>query len=383
MDQSLAARGRAGPLKRDSALPPVSVGYLALRGVTKRYGEAPPVVSGCDLDVARGEFITLLGPSGCGKTTMLRIIAGLVVPSSGQVLLGGEDITARPVHARNIGLVFQNYALVPHLSAERNIAFGLDMRGIRGRRARDRIARALGLVRLGDFGQRMPRELSGGQQQRVALARALVIEPAILLLDEPLSNLDAKLRDELRAEIREIQIRLGITALFVTHDQAEALTMSDRVAVMNHGRLEQVGTPTEIYERPASPFVAGFVGRTNHLSATVESSDAGGSILVSSGLRFAAPEPLRVNQSTTVMIRPHRMRLSRLPGPSRDGINAVPAAIRRIVFAGDMIQYEADAAGTILLIENQTSSHPDQGVSAGDQVFVEWPVSDTLVFAEQ
>jgi putative spermidine/putrescine transport system ATP-binding protein len=367
---------------RDSTPLQTSGGYLALRGITKRYNEtAPPVVSGCDLDVARGEFITLLGPSGCGKTTILRIIAGLVPPSAGHVLLGGEDITRRPVHARNIGLVFQNYALFPHLSAERNIAFGLDMRGIRGRAARDRISRALELVRLGEFGRRMPRELSGGQQQRVALARALVIEPAILLLDEPLSNLDAKLRDELRTEIREIQTRLGITALFVTHDQAEALTMSDRVAVMNHGRLEQVGTPTEIYERPASPFVAGFVGRTNRLAATVETSRSGYSLLVAHGLRFAARKQLPAGLAATVMIRPHRMRLSRSPVPDHEDINAVPATIRRIVFAGDVIQYEADAAGTSLFIENQTASQSDSNIAAGDQVLVEWPVSDTLVFA--
>ncbi len=360
----------------------MNAGYLALRGITKRYNDAPPVVSGCDLDVARGEFITLLGPSGCGKTTILRIIAGLVAPSAGRVLLDGNDITLRPVHARNIGLVFQNYALFPHLSAERNIAFGLDMRGIRGRAARDRITRSLELVQLGDFAQRMPRELSGGQQQRVALARALVIEPAILLLDEPLSNLDAKLRDELRTEIRDIQTRLGITALFVTHDQAEALTMSDRIAVMNQGRLEQVGTPTDIYERPASPFVAGFVGRTNRLLATVESSRPDYSVLVSNGLRFAARKQLPPSHATTVMIRPHRMRLSRSPRPDSENMNTLPAVIRRIVFAGDVIQYEADAAGTSLLIENQTSSQPDLSIATGDQVLVEWPVSDTLVFAD-
>ncbi|MGH7152624.1 MAG: ABC transporter ATP-binding protein, partial [Acetobacteraceae bacterium] len=262
-----------------------------------------------------------------------------------------------------------------------NIAFGLDMRGVRGRLAHDRVVRALELVRLAGFERRMPKELSGGQQQRVALARALVIEPTILLLDEPLSNLDAKLRDELRAEIREIQSRLGITAVFVTHDQAEALTMSDRVAVLNQGRLEQVGTPAEIYERPASPFVAGFVGRTNRLTATVESSHAGRSILRANGLRFAANSELRANQSITVMIRPHRMRISRARETDHPDINAVPSAIRRVVFAGDVIHYEADAGGTILLIEKQTSSQPDLSVAAGDQVFVEWPVADTLVFA--
>jgi putative spermidine/putrescine transport system ATP-binding protein len=358
-------------------------GYLALRGITKHYGTAPAVVTACELDVARGEFITLLGASGCGKTTILRIIAGLVPPSAGRVLLGDADITDRPVHARNIGLVFQNYALFPHLSVERNVAFGLEMRGIRGRPARERIGRALELVRLGGFGQRMPKELSGGQQQRVALARALVIEPAILLLDEPLSNLDAKLRDELRAEIRDIQTRLGITALFVTHDQAEALTMSDRIAVMNQGRFEQVGTPAQVYERPATPFVAGFVGRTNRLIATVESSQAGRSVLRVKDLRFAATADGRPDQTMLVMIRPHRMRLARSAPACHADTNAVPATIRRVVFAGDVVQYEAAAAGTTLLIENQTASQPEAPIGPGDEIWIEWPVSDTLVFPQE
>lgn len=380
MVQPLAARGCSGPLSR-APLAIETSSYLALRGVSKTYGNGPAVVSGCDLDVGRGEFITLLGPSGCGKTTILRIIAGLVPLTSGRVLLGGQDITSRAVHSRNIGLVFQNYALFPHLSVERNIAFGLDMRGIRGAAVRERVGRALDLVRLGGFGTRMPKQLSGGQQQRVALARALVIEPALLLLDEPLSNLDAKLRDELRSEIREIQTRLGITAVFVTHDQEEALTMSDRVAVMNHGRLEQIGTPSEIYERPATEFVATFVGRTNRLAAMVERSAAGGSVLVVGGLRLAAPGELRAGLRATVMVRPHRMQLA--PAPRREGCwNTVEATVRRVVFAGDVIHYEVEAAGTELLVESHTSSARDPGVAVGDHVWVQWPVADTMVFAD-
>ena len=350
--------------------------YLTLQGVSKHYGAGPAVVSDCNLGVARGEFITLLGPSGCGKTTVLRMIAGLVPPSAGRVMLGGEDITARPVHARNIGLVFQNYALFPHLSVERNVAFGLEMRGIRGRTARERAGRALDLVRLGGLGSRMPKELSGGQQQRVAFARALVIEPAILLLDEPLSNLDAKLRDDLRGEIRDIQTRLGITALFVTHDQAEALTMSDRVAVMNHGRIEQIGAPADIYERPASLFVAGFVGRANQFAAVAQ----GANILAGAGLRMSSPVELVPGQNATVIIRPHRMRLSRSP-VSRE-INEVQATIRRIVFAGDVVHTTLDAAGTTLLVETPTSSADNSSFAPGETVFVHWPVSDTLVFAQ-
>jgi putative spermidine/putrescine transport system ATP-binding protein len=377
--QPLAAGSCALSLK-PNLLPGDCAPYLALRAVTKRYGIEPEVVSDCTLDVARGEFITLLGPSGCGKTTVLRVIAGLVPPSSGRVMLGGGDITASPAHARNIGLVFQNYALFPHLSVERNVAFGLDMRGIRGAPARDRVSRALDLVRLGGFQSRKPSELSGGQQQRVALARALVIEPAILLLDEPLSNLDAKLRDDLRGEIRDIQTRLGITTLFVTHDQAEALTMSDRVAVMNRGQIEQVGTPAEIYERPATPFVATFVGRTNQIAATVESIGPGCSMLVGPGVRIRAPKELTPGRTTTIMIRPHRMRLSRIGTPDCTSLNAVEATIQRVVFAGDLVYYSLLAGDIAMNVESPTSSEGDVAFSAGEAVSVQWPVLDTLVF---
>lgn len=348
--------------------------YLALQGVSKHYDTGPAVVSDCNLDVARGEFITLLGPSGCGKTTVLRMIAGLVPPSAGRVMLGGEDITARPVHARNIGLVFQNYALFPHLSVERNVAFGLEMRGVRGAAARERVSRALDLVRLGGLGRRMPKELSGGQQQRVALARALVIEPAILLLDEPLSNLDAKLRDDLRGEIRDIQTRLGITALFVTHDQAEALTMSDRVAVMNRGRIEQIGTPGDIYERPASLFVAGFVGRTNQFNAVVE--DTG--VLAGAGLRVRAPAELPPRKNVTLIVRPHRMHLSRSSVSGE--INEARATIRRVVFAGDVVNTTLEVGGITLLVESPTSSSALASFAPGETVLVQWAVADTLVF---
>jgi len=361
-------------------LPGESACYLALHAASARYGNGPTVVSDCRLDVARGEFITLLGPSGCGKTTILRVIAGLVPLSSGRVMLGGEDITSRPVHARNVGLVFQNYALFPHLSVERNVAFGLDMRGIRGAAARDRVGRALDLVRMTSFRSRMPRELSGGQQQRVALARALVIEPALLLLDEPLSNLDAKLRDDLRGEIRDIQTRLGITALFVTHDQAEALTMSDRVAVMNHGLIEQVGTPAEIYERPATPFVATFVGRTNQITAVIESTTPAGSVLAGPGIRIRAPEELIPGRTATIMVRPHRMRLSRTAASGCTPLNAVEATIRRIVFAGDLVHYSLIAGDLALNVETPTSSGHDTALAVGDSVSVQWPVTDTLVF---
>jgi putative spermidine/putrescine transport system ATP-binding protein len=220
--------------------------------------------------VKQGEMVALLGPSGCGKTTTLRMVAGFVAPSAGRVLIGGTDVTQAPPHARDTGMVFQSYALFPHMTVAANVAFGLEMRRV-GRAERDtRVREALRLVRLDGLEDRLPRQLSGGQQQRVALARALVVNPAVFLLDEPLSNLDAKLRGEVRMEIRALQQRLGLTTLIVTHDQEEALTMADRLVVMERGRVRQVGTAEELYERPADPFVAGFVGQCNLIEGTLE-----------------------------------------------------------------------------------------------------------------
>jgi putative spermidine/putrescine transport system ATP-binding protein len=238
------------------------VSELRLAGLEKRYG-ATVAVAGIDLEVHEGEFMTLLGPSGCGKTTTLGLIAGFFAPSRGEIYIGRKAVAGLPPFKRDIGVVFQDYALFPHMSVGENVAFGLRMRNIQRTECEERVREALELVQLGALAERRPLELSGGQRQRVALARALVIRPAVLLLDEPLSNLDLKLREEMRIEIAGLQRRLGITTVFVTHDQGEALVMSDRIAVMNAGRIEQVGTPSEIYERPASRFVAEFIGRTN------------------------------------------------------------------------------------------------------------------------
>ncbi len=238
------------------------MGSLVLEALSKRYG-ASSAVERVDLDVSQGEMVALLGPSGCGKTTTLRMVAGFVPPTAGRVLIGGKDVTRSPPHARDTGMVFQSYALFPHMDVAANVAFGLEMRRV-GRAERDaRVREALRLVRLDSLEDRLPRQLPGGQQQRVALARALVVNPSVFLLDEPLSNLDAKLRAEVRMEIRTLQRRLGLTTLVVTHDQEEALTMADRLVVMERGRVRQVGTAEDLYERPADPFVAGFVGRCN------------------------------------------------------------------------------------------------------------------------
>ena len=355
--------------------------HLSLDDLSKQYGDGPPAVAGINLAARRGEFLTLLGPSGCGKTTALRMIAGLVTPSGGRILVDGKDITHTSTHQRNMGMVFQNYALFPHLTIAGNVAFGLEMRGIGKSVIGRRVAESLALVRLGGLERRMSRQLSGGQQQRVALARALVIEPSVLLLDEPLSNLDAKLREELRDEIREIQRRLGITAVFVTHDQTEALTMSDRIAVMNAGRIEQTGTPTEIYERPATVFVATFIGRTNRVAATVVASGAEGSMLDVGGRSIMAPSPMAVGRKVTAMIRPHRMRLTTGSHAPRKGVNALDARIQKTVFAGEIIQYSVEAAGSSLVVDSHTSSaqadRPLNEIAA-----VEWDVADTLVFEQ-
>ncbi|WP_083854556.1 ABC transporter ATP-binding protein, partial [Teichococcus cervicalis] len=267
------------------------MGSLVLEALNKRYG-ASTAVERVDLEVRQGEMVALLGPSGCGKTTTLRMVAGFIEPSAGRILIGGQDVTSRPAHARDTGMVFQSYALFPHMSVAQNVAFGLEMRKI-GRAERDsRVAEALRLVRLDHLAERMPRQLSGGQQQRVALARALVVNPAVFLLDEPLSNLDAKLRGEVRMEIRALQQRLGLTTLIVTHDQEEALTMADRLVVMDRGRVRQVGTAEELYEQPADPFVAGFVGRCNLVEGRLEAPGefrARGGALLSCDPAQAAP----------------------------------------------------------------------------------------------
>ncbi len=250
---------------------------LAVRRLRKSFG-AVVAVDDVSLEAAPGEFLSLLGPSGCGKSTLLRMVAGLVEPDGGEIVLAGEDITRVAVHKRNLGLVFQSYALFPHMTVFENVAFGLRRRGVAAAELGPRVERMLELVRLGPLGTRHPRELSGGQQQRVALARALVTEPRVLLLDEPLSNLDALLREEMRVELKRLQERLGTTMIFVTHDQAEALILSDRVVVMEAGRVEQIGRPEEVYRRPATAFVARFLGRANFLGGTV--AEVGGSATV-------------------------------------------------------------------------------------------------------
>jgi spermidine/putrescine transport system ATP-binding protein len=311
---------------------------LRLSRIEKHYG-GTAAVAGIDLDVAEGEFVTLLGPSGCGKTTTLGLIAGFFPPTSGEIYLKGKPVADLPSFRRDIGVVFQDYALFPHMTAAENVAFGLRMRKVGSSETDRRVKEALDLVKLGGLGERRPLQMSGGQRQRVALARALVINPAVLLLDEPLSNLDLKLREEMRVEIVSIQRRLGITTVFVTHDQGEALVMSDRIAVMNHGRIEQLGDPASIYEAPATRFVAEFIGRMNLFTGHVTPERR-----VHIGDRaFAVDIPAGIASGAVVhvAIRPERARLT--AERVDDGVS-LKGTVRQVFYLGATREVHVDLA---------------------------------------
>ena len=304
-------------------------GSIELCRLTKKFGEI--AVDNIDLSVASGEFFSLLGPSGCGKTTTLRLIAGFEQPSSGKILLDGADVSDVPPHRRNVNTVFQSYALFPFLSVFDNVAFGLRHRRVEKADLRRRVNEALELVRMTSFAKRRPGQLSGGQQQRVALARALVLNPAVLLLDEPLGALDAKLRRSLKVELKALQERIGITFLYVTHDQEEALTMSDRLAVMNAGRIVQIGTPREVYEEPAEAYVADFLGAANLMEVEVISAGA----LRLGDFALSAERCEVVTGSAHAVIRPERVRIE---AHGSAGENRVPAMVERVVFLGAATQ---------------------------------------------
>jgi spermidine/putrescine transport system ATP-binding protein len=309
-------------------------GDVVLRGLRKAFGDVA-AVRDVSLEVRGGEFLTLLGPSGCGKTTLLRLIAGFESPDAGQILISGRDVTARPAYERPVNTVFQQYALFPHRTVAGNVSFGLEMQR-RGRaEIAERVEKALGMVRLGGLGDRRPAQLSGGQQQRVALARAVVLEPEVLLLDEPMAALDLKLRQEMRGEVKNLQERLGITFVFVTHDQEEALVMSDRIAVMSRGRVEQVGPPDALYDRPRTRFVADFLAVRNLLQATVVSVASGVAALRTRGgasLRASDDGGYRAGSTVWVGVRPERIRLD---AGSGDGGNVLSGTLEDEIYLGD------------------------------------------------
>ncbi len=352
---------------------------IAIRGVTKRFG-AVRAVDGVVLDIADGELFTLLGPSGCGKTTLLRLVAGFYRPDAGTIAFGDRVVNELAPHARNIGMVFQNYALWPHMTVFQNVAYGLGLRGLSAERVRARVAEGLRKVNLVGLEARYPGQLSGGQQQRVALARALVLNPDILLLDEPLSNLDAKIRVQVRAEIRKLQRELRITTVYVTHDQEEALSLSDRVAVMRDGHVLQVGTPRELYERPRSRFVADFVGTNNLVRGTVR---AGGDelLLVDTALgamRARPVGPLQPGQPCVLAIRPENVAIG---AATPDG-NRVRGRVSLAAYLGTTLRYDVDAAdGTVLKADIRDPWHHDP-LPLGAEVVLSFPASVTLALPE-
>jgi spermidine/putrescine transport system ATP-binding protein len=310
-------------------------GEVTLVDLVKRFGEFT-AVAGVNLEMPPGEFFSLLGPSGCGKTTTLRMIAGFERPSEGQILLDGEDMAQTPPHKRNVNTVFQNYALFPHLSVEENVAFGLKYQKATKQEAKQRVGEALELVQMSQFIKRRPTQLSGGQQQRVALARALILGPKVLLLDEPLGALDAKLRKRLQLELKALQEEVGITFIYVTHDQEEALTMSDRIAVMSQGRVEQVGGPKEIYEEPATAYVADFLGVSNLMDAKGEGATQGGCAVKLGDFTLVAGQGEEDTRGDCkITIRPERVVLE---PQGASGENVIPAIVERIVYVGSTLQ---------------------------------------------
>jgi len=310
-------------------------GEVQLVDLVKRFGDFT-AVAGINLEMPSGEFFSLLGPSGCGKTTSLRMIAGFERPSEGQILLDGVDMAQTPPHKRQVNTVFQNYALFPHLTVEENVAFGLKYKNATKQETKDRVGNALELVALTGFGHRRPNQLSGGQQQRVALARALILNPAVLLLDEPLGALDAKLRKRLQIELKALQEEVGITFIYVTHDQEEALTMSDRIAVMSQGRVEQVGPPKEIYEEPATAYVADFLGVSNLMEATAEGvGDGGCKVTLGEFSLVAGQGEVDSVGPAKITIRPERVQLL---DHGTSGENTLPAMVERVVYVGSVLQ---------------------------------------------
>jgi spermidine/putrescine ABC transporter ATP-binding subunit len=324
-----------------------------------------------------GEFISLLGPSGCGKTTTLRCIAGFETPAAGGIYLDGARIDQQPPNRRNIGLVFQNYALFPHLTIFENVAFGLRLRRLPVTEVKRRVGQALDLVGLPDLADRYPRQLSGGQQQRIAIARSVVLEPRILLFDEPLSNLDFKLRVVMRAELRELQRRLGKTTIYVTHDQSEALALSDRIVVMSNGRIEQIGSPREIYERPANPFVADFIGNSNLLDAVVVGVDDDAIIIRTDlGLTLRAARVSRnPGDRVVAMIRPEHVRLTAVAGPA--SANAMTVRVVQATYLGQDLHVSVINGRQTLMTVAQGSIA--RNLAAGDEVHAAVAAADVFL----
>jgi spermidine/putrescine ABC transporter ATP-binding subunit len=345
-------------------------GTVALTGLVKRYG-ATRALDGVSLAIAPGEFFTLLGPSGCGKTTTLRSVAGFVTPDAGEVAIDGASMTGVPPHRRRVGMVFQHYALFPHRTVAQNVAFGLRMQKVEKTEIARRVADALALVQLPGHRERYPNQLSGGEQQRVALARALVTRPAVLLLDEPLGALDKKLRDHMKIELKRLQREVGITTIYVTHDQEEALTMSDRIAVMHRGRVEQVAPPRGLYETPATAFVAGFIGNINLLSGRA----AGPGAVECGGVSLAATGAAPAGATVAMALRPERVRLD--PAAPLDTV--LPMTVAHVVYQGETVRYVLTSEAGI---ELQAVELGEVRFAAGARVRAGWTAADARIIPE-
>jgi spermidine/putrescine transport system ATP-binding protein len=357
---------------------------VELRNVTKRFGDFV-AVDNVSLQIEEGQFFSLLGPSGCGKTTNLRMIAGFELPSEGEIYLKSQPVGQLPPFQRNVNTVFQNYALFPHMTVSENVGFGLEMKNLPKRDIQKRVDEALEMVRLPNMGQRKPRQLSGGQQQRVALARALVNRPDVLLLDEPLSALDRKLRKAMQFELKELQRKLGITFIFVTHDQEEAMTMSDSIAVMDHGRVLQVGTPTEIYEQPANRFVADFIGETNFLPCQVMGREDGlATVMVGDKLkiRAACTTETLVGQEASLIIRPEKINIYATQVDNSTDATAVSGVIVEKTYIGTDTRFAVrleDSSIVNVRHQNVSMNDPVAGVRPGETVYLSWEMSAARV----
>jgi putative spermidine/putrescine transport system ATP-binding protein len=361
-----------------------SVDYLRVAGISKSYS-GQSVIEALDFNVNRGELVSLLGPSGCGKTTLLRLIAGLVNADTGSITLGDRELAKIPAHKRNVSVVFQSYALFPHLNVADNVAFGLKARGQSAQATKTSVTEVLELVRMSDFALRPVTQLSGGQQQRVAVARALAVNPDLLLLDEPFSALDRKLRETMQIELRSLLRSRGMTAIFVTHDQDEALAVSDRIAVMNAGKIEHFADPSTLYARPASAFALEFVGLSTRISGTVKEAANGMLEIATDYGLIQAKGNFRPNSKVVIGVRPERIQVNSISTsqPSQDGFNRLKAVLKDIVPLGARTHLYGQATGNDRILCERTGTEGVSTLKEGMQACWQWPVEDTLVYPAQ